>query len=152
MLLHVTSIQSGLQARLMVKLGNKWNYLKLPEILLSGHFIPQVSPNSITHHRHSKGEQQELHPKDSDRNSEKFYPFVLPQSPSPTILNGRNAQWPSCAVHNIATRENFDYVEIYPNCTDFLEENTVIKGIVSRLQFFYELLYYELHSLFIATC
>ena len=40
----------------------------------------------------------------------------------------------SCVVHNIATRENFDFVKNDPENTDLQGKNRVFLGIFSRLQ------------------
>ena len=41
-----------------------------------------------------------------------------------------------CAVHNIETRENFDFMKNDPENTDLQGENMVVLGTVSKLQFF----------------
>ena len=41
-----------------------------------------------------------------------------------------------CAVHNIETHENFDFVKNDPENTDLQEKSRVFLGIVSKLQFY----------------
>ena len=50
-------------------------------------------------------------------------------------LMRKNPTCDDCAVHNIETRENFDFVKNDPENTVLQGKNRVFLGIVSKLQF-----------------